>query len=205
MSNATFDKVYFFYDIIEKYILKDYQRASELINRHLTSIKNEKIADIGGGTGIIAELLVKKGNEVTIIDPSIGLLSKVRNPSIPLIRGDGCSMPIKDGVFDTALLINTLHHIKKREKKRVLSETLRILRCGGKLFVIDLSLPDAPVKKIFAKLDGICSGGKTHYFSPSQLNSELTLIGFNKIKIFSSMKKEKTKEQKWVYASLAIK
>ncbi len=205
MSNATFDKAYFFYDIIEKYISKDYQRASEIIDRYLTSIKNEKIIDIGGGTGTITELLVKKGNEATIIDPSIGLLSKVRNPSIPLIRGDGCSMPLKDGVFDTALLINTLHHIKKERKKLVLSETLRILKCGGKLFIIDLSLSDTLCKKIFAKLDEICSGGKTHYFSPDQLKSELKLIGFNKIKIFSSMKLEKTKERDWIYAAQAIK
>ena len=176
-----------------------------MINKYLDLKENKKIVDIGGGTGVITDLLVKKGNKATIVDPSVKLLSKVKNPSILLIRGDGCSVPIMDGFFDIAILINTLHHIKKIEQKRVLLETLRILKYGGKLFIMDVRPPDILVKKIFAIFDKICSGGEICYLSPSQLNSELKLIGFKKIKMFFPMQEKNPKEQKWIYAALAIK
>ena len=58
MSRHSFDTVYFCYNFIEKYLLRDYQEALRLIRHQLNLKKNQNVVDVGGGTGFIAKSII---------------------------------------------------------------------------------------------------------------------------------------------------
>ena len=96
-----------------------------------------RVADIGGGTGIVADKLAKQGHLVTIIDPCSQMtqLAKKRNQEIRIINE---GMPyILDESFDVILIRDCLHHIKKQEE--TLEACLQMLAEGGIIVVSDFS------------------------------------------------------------------
>ncbi len=205
MKYSTFDRGAFFYDFVVKYILKDHQRSMELIKKYLTYNKNHKVIDIGGGTGIISKTMVKKIDMISILDPSTNLLSNVNCPEISLILGSGTIMPIKDNIYDIALLINTLHHINKKDHEKILKESFRILNTMGKLFIIDLAKPDNLLKRLFSRIDQFTSRGKIFFKNPIELKNILEKVGFNKIDIIQPMINSSKKKQDWRYVIIATK
>jgi ubiquinone/menaquinone biosynthesis C-methylase UbiE len=205
MKYSTFDRGAFLYDFVVKYILKDYQRSIELIKKYLTYNKSDKVIDIGGGTGIISKTMLKKIDMISILDPSATLLSNVNNPEISLILGSGTIMPIKDDIYDIALLIHTLHHINEKQHEKILKESFRILNRSGRLFIIDLARPDNLLKKLFSRIDQFTSRGKTYFKNPIELKNILERIGFNKIDIFQPMINRSKKKQDWRYVIIATK
>jgi ubiquinone/menaquinone biosynthesis C-methylase UbiE len=195
MGYSAYNTTYYFYNFVELFILKDYQRTVQLINEYLPFENDEKVVDIGGGTGTISNFVEKMGNQVAIVDPSQGLLSSVKNSNIILLRSTGSDIPLKNNVFDTALLINTLHHIDKKFHENVFLECFRILKKNGRLFIIDLKKPSKFSRMLFAKCDQIFSGGMTFYYDPDDLNVFLKKVGFNNIDVFSNLNKSTTKER----------
>ena len=191
-----------FYNIVSEYITKDKKVSLDLIDRYLTINKNHSVLDVGGGTGIIAKKVSKKAGFTTIIDPSISLLSKVKDENIELIKGSGTDMPIKDNKFDFVLVLNTIHHIDKGEHKQLFSEIYRVLKKNGKILVLDLSKPINFFCKIFANIDRFTSGGEIFYRNPSEIKEILKDSNFNDIidlKINSFFQGEKG----WRYAMTA--
>lgn len=128
MSEHSFRRVYFLYNFIEKYIFREYLHELKIINDNLDLKKNHNVVDIGGGTDYVARSIIDKLNSVMIIDFSKKMLMQLKNPEIKAIQGNASSLPIKNGIFDIALLINVLHHIKKTEQNNVLTEAYRILK-----------------------------------------------------------------------------
>ena len=82
MATMSFDKVSFFYDFIEKYILKDYQGSLDLFNKYLTLDKSYKVIDVGGGTGFFTKAIIDKIDDAVVVYPSHKMLLKVKNPKI---------------------------------------------------------------------------------------------------------------------------
>lgn len=82
--------------------------------------KEDKIIDIGSGTGNVCEFLVKEQFQVIPLD--VKNLSFVK--SVKPVIYDGERMPFKDNSFDIALLLTVLHHTPCPEK--VIEEAKRI-------------------------------------------------------------------------------
>ena len=60
MATMSFDKVSFLYDFVENHIFKDYPGSLDIIDAYLPLDKDDKIIDIGGGTGFISKAIFKK-------------------------------------------------------------------------------------------------------------------------------------------------
>jgi len=172
--------VRFFYDLIEKYVLGDYKAALKLINKHLNLDKSQKIVDIGGGTGVIANSIFEKVSSVTVLDYSKQMLKKMKNPMINTVQVNSSYIPVKDGVYDVALLINVLHHIDKSEQTSTLLESYRILKNNGEIFILDLFFPPTFSNRVFNKFEEIAVG-KTYHISHKQVLSILEKIGFKDV------------------------
>ncbi len=202
MSKATFDRIAKIYNIIEKYIFKEYETLREIIEQNIVLKDNSKILDIGGGTGLNTDLIVKYGHDVTLIDFSRNMLLEADKLKFKLILGDGTCLPIKNNIYDSILMINTLHHIDKNLQQKSIDESFRILKSDGVMYVIEVFPPEFNGDKslktplfrfmnfllfkklilIILKIDTFVHN-QTFYNEPTTIKSMFKKSGFKNIKI----------------------
>jgi ubiquinone/menaquinone biosynthesis C-methylase UbiE len=112
--------------------------------------------DLGCGTGIftlpMAKLVGDKGR-VYAVDDSAEMLERVRAknppPNVRLLLADMVSNGIESQIADLCLLSSVLHEVEQPGK--LMAETFRLLKPGGKVVVMDwkkesASPPGPPVK-----------------------------------------------------------
>jgi ubiquinone/menaquinone biosynthesis C-methylase UbiE len=200
MTRASFDKTAVLYDFVEKHIWEDYSSACFLLSEYLTLQPEEKIIDVGGGTGLIAKLLRSKtqNDDIMVIDLSRGMLEKVKDPTLTVIQGDVTAYPLKDETFTLAILINTLHHIYEEKQQVALREVFRILKKQGRLFIIEIRHPDTFFSNLFVNVEKLLVG-KTHHLTPDTMQTAVQDAGFHEIKIFFP------KKYPYRYVTTAIK
>ena len=120
---------------------------SEVNKTNKMDLKGKKLLEIGAGVGTF---LITARNEYDIdafgIEPSedefspfnevsCALLVEHKLPKDIVIRGNAESLPFNDETFDLVYSTNVLEHVK--DPKKVLEESVRVLKSGGFLqFVI---------------------------------------------------------------------
>lgn len=97
------------------------------------------VADVGTGTGFMAEGALVAGAHVIAIDSSEGMLAQVRErfdqQAFEARAGDLDSLPLADGEVDTVLANMVLHHAP--DPQRAIREMARPLKPGGRLVITD--------------------------------------------------------------------
>jgi len=196
MTRTSFDKTAMLYNFVEKHIWEDYSSACDIINEYLTLEPEEKIIDVGGGTGLIAKVLrsKKQNDDIMVIDLSHSMLQKVKDPTLSVAQGDVTAFPLKDETFTLAILVNTLHHIYETKQQVALQEVFRILKKQGKIFVIEIW----HLSNLFIKIEKIFVG-KTHHLTPDKMQLAIQDAGFHEIKVFFP------KKYPYRYVTIAIK
>ncbi|APE29124.1 ArsR/SmtB family transcription factor [Aurantiacibacter gangjinensis] len=102
-----------------------------------------RLADIGTGTGRIAELLVKHTDHLVGVDKSPDMLRLARarlqhvEESIELVQGDFSALPFPAASFDTVVFHQVLHFAA--DLAAPLAEAARICRPGGRIVIADLA------------------------------------------------------------------
>lgn len=99
------------------------------------------VGDLGAGTGALCARLAPFAERVVGVDRSQEMLqaAEVRLGSIAnveLRHGELESLPIQNGELDLAILALVLHYVV--DPPRVLAETARVLKPGGKLLLLDM-------------------------------------------------------------------
>ena len=99
------------------------------------------VADLGCGTGELALALSPHVTHVHGIDASPAMLAAARArtaqlSNVSVTEGTLESLPLPDASVDTAILLLVLHHVADPE--RVLRETRRVLKDGGRLLIADM-------------------------------------------------------------------
>lgn len=141
------------------------------------------VADIGCGTGNVAELLSPVVEHVIAIDQSEPMLSAAQErlggaTNVSFTRASVEGLPIEQGSVDAAVCMLVLHHID--DPSRAVSEVRRVLRPdrgGGVLALVDMLAHDREDYKRtmghkhlgFSRetIEGVClrAGFKSVYFS----------------------------------------
>lgn len=95
---------------------------------------HERLLDIGGGTGIIAEAVQAHlpARRVTSIDVEDRFVPGL---SIETMTYDGQKLPFADSSFDAATINNVLHHVPVPGRKGLIAEIRRVVR--GPLYIKD--------------------------------------------------------------------
>ena len=75
------------------------QKHSELLKLGQFK-KNDKVLDLGGGTGRIAKLLKPFAGEVIVLDPSLEMLKQCRDPAIKCQLGTAEAISYPENYFD---------------------------------------------------------------------------------------------------------
>ena len=103
------------------------------------------VADLGCGTGQMAESLAPFVRRVIGVDDSAAMLSAARKRlagvgNVDLRNGRLESLPIEDGSVDAALLFLVMHYVP--EPELAIAEAARILVPGGRLLIVDMMTHD---------------------------------------------------------------
>ena len=101
------------------------------------------VADIGCGDGYLTLEMARWARTVVGIDRSKAVLERAealavrrRVTNVEWMKGDLSRLPLGDASVDVALLSQALHHATDLEE--AVAETVRILRPGGRLLILDL-------------------------------------------------------------------
>jgi ubiquinone/menaquinone biosynthesis C-methylase UbiE len=131
------------------------ERAGELrarLDRLVVLTGDERVLDVGTGTGAVALALAPLVREVIGLDDSEERLALARDgapDNATFVAGDASSLPFELGAFDLVTCARTLHHVRRPEV--VIAELVRVTRLGGRLLVVDQLAPVEPLEA--AELD----------------------------------------------------
>ena len=131
----------------------------------------ERLLDLGGGTGRIAQHLDKA--RVVLCDPSAGMAREARRKGLSTCRGRAEALPFGEDVFDALLVVDAFHHFQ--EHQRAIEEMLRVLRPGGRIVIEE---PDIrrPAVKLIALGERILGMG-SRFFRPEELRTMVEAAG----------------------------
>lgn len=111
---------------------------------------NLSVLDVACGTGDFSIAIAKAvpGAQVTGADIAEGMLSVMKEKvakegldgTISMKVADGESLPFEDASFDCVTIAFGIRNFESRENG--LREMLRVLRPGGKLVILELSMPE---------------------------------------------------------------
>jgi len=141
----------------------------------------QKILDIACGTGDFSIAIAAKSHQATVItglDLSDGMLDvmarKVKEAGLEdkifAEQGNSEMMRFASGSFDCVTIAFGIRNFENREK--ALKEILRVLKIGGRLVILELSVPSDPIArwaynlyftKILPLVGGKISGNKAAY------------------------------------------
>lgn len=133
-----FDTIAPDWEDIRSDILGDFDAASAVLP-YLD--KEERVADLGCGTGELLSHLEKQGYSCIGVDRSPGMLDLARerigSGSADLRIGEIEHLPMREGETDAAVINMVLHHLN--DPKAALEEAARVIRSGGSLVIVDLA------------------------------------------------------------------
>lgn len=136
------------------------------------------VADLGCGTGTVAEALAPFVRKVTGVDASPAMLELAENrlsrfDNVELLPGDLESLPLDKETIDAATMILVLHYLEQPET--AIREAARCLRPDGKLLIVDM----LPHNRTEYQLE---RGHVWLGFSEENMNEYLAASGFGRVR-----------------------
>lgn len=177
-------------------------RTQELLRRFLPPAP-ARVLDVGGGTGIHAEWLVKDGYDVTLVDP-VPRHVETAAAVCPAVVGDARGLTQPTDSFDVVQLLGPLYHLPDpADRHKALSEAIRVARPGGlvaaaainryaSLFEhvtyahLHTSRIHDSVSKILetAVYDGVRGFTLSYFHRAEELAAEMTASGLMDVRVF---------------------
>ncbi len=177
-SEEYFDRV-----ASQKLVIPEPELCYGIVSERLASAGGGRLADIGCGTGGMLRRILEDHPDVfelhglDLSGESLKRAEECCGGKAGLTRGDAEHLPYGDGSFDLLLCMHSFHHYP--HPLRSLKEMRRVLRPGGRLFLVE---NDYPVKKrIRINLRLLKRGfpdGDIHMYSRTELRLAAVLAGF---------------------------
>ena len=150
----------FFYDLIELFFSNPETNPRHGLARQIPN-NDLHILDVCFGTGNSTLLVAKNNskNRITGVDLSADMLQvanrKIRKQGLSnviTLRMDALNMDFEDESFDIATSSFGLHEMEYPVMENILKEMNRVLKKGGKLYLVDYQLQDTAVKRFFFRV-----------------------------------------------------
>lgn len=173
-NNRIFSKRARYYDLFRGQMRGTINRLLHVVEFK----KNDRVLDIGGGTGAVGRGIKSYVHEIVVLDCADGMveLCKKRDGGVTCIMGYADALPFANESFDKILLIDSFHHFGDSQQKAV-SEIYRVLRTGGEVVLEEFNPRTAFGWTIYL-LEKISRFGSIFY-TPSELSKLWTSYGFD--------------------------
>ena len=143
----------------------------------ILNLKSEdKLLEVGGGTGRFAKYFTPYFNEIWLLDPSIQMLNQARKkyPSMKISEGYANDMPFQDNHFDAVLIHDSLHHWQNQIES--LHEINRVIKQSGRLIICEIH-PQHRLGYFITKMEKLFMM-KSKFYTPIELKIMITKAGF---------------------------
>ncbi len=180
-NSRMFNRIAHRYDLLNRLLSgrRDIYWRKKLVSA-LPNKKQLKLLDVATGTGDVMLATAKRYPALTAvgIDPASSMLSqgveKIKRAGLSdrltMIEGSAVALPFNDNSFDAITISFGIRNID--DVPKALSEMTRVVRPGGKVLVLEFSLPtNLLLKKIYLWyfrnmlpwLGGVISGDRSAY------------------------------------------
>ncbi len=138
------------YDEINPFVWNEEMRAEAL--ELFDPSEDDRVLDVGCGTGFATEGLLEHTERVHALDQSIHQLEQAyaklgKNGPVRFYRGDAERLPFRDDTFDAVWSSGSIEYWPN--PVQTLREFRRVVEPGGNVLVVG---PDAPKSTVFGKL-----------------------------------------------------
>jgi ubiquinone/menaquinone biosynthesis C-methylase UbiE len=138
------------YDRINPFVWNEEMREEAI--EWLDPAPDDRVLDVGCGTGFATEGLLERTTDVHGLDQSAHQLGKAygkfgRRGPVRFYRGDAERLPFADGAFDAVWSSGSIEYWP--DPVATLAEFRRVVEPGGPVLVVG---PDAPKATVFEKL-----------------------------------------------------
>lgn len=144
----------------------------------------KSLLDVGCGTGKLVEFFRKKGFTAYGCDTADEAVAMAReiNGQNAIKKTSATRLPFRKQTFDMVTAISVIEHLSKKEARTFLTETSRILKPHGFVFLITPNY-SSPFRYLFGKR-WFAYKDPTHinFFTPKSIKLMLTNCGFKNIK-----------------------
>ena len=187
LSHSKKQSFELFNDIAERYDFINsvlsvglHGRWRRLIRETLPAGKNLNVLDLATGTADVAIELVKSPDVAAVVgyDMSVGMVEKGRtklkkkglSDQIELLVGDAQNLPWPEHSYDAVTISFGIRNIP--DFRRCIAESYRVLKPGGRMIVLEFSLPERRVvraghllylRKVLPKIGKFLSGNAVAY------------------------------------------
>jgi ubiquinone/menaquinone biosynthesis C-methylase UbiE len=125
--------------LTRKYAQVEFLTSMKYIHDYLKNNGNEKILDVGAGTGRYSVQLANEGYDVTAIElvkHNLGIL-KSKGSTVKAMQGTALDLSrFSENTFDMTLIFGPMYHLYKFEDKvKALQEAKRVTKVGGVILV----------------------------------------------------------------------
>ncbi|TQV81647.1 class I SAM-dependent methyltransferase [Denitrobaculum tricleocarpae] len=121
--------------------MKHAPRKHTAVMRGTLPLKEQRVLDVGCGSGGLVRFMTREGARVTGLDTSEKQLARARDADgagdEDYISGVAEDLPFEAGIFDAVVFFNSLHHVPVEHQATALREALRVLRSGGEIYVLE--------------------------------------------------------------------
>ncbi len=130
------------------------------------------VVDLASGTGDLCHDLERAGLHAVAVDLSLGMLAHATH-AFPRVQGDGLALPFAAGSLDGAVCGFALRNFVALPP--MLAELARVLRPGGRIALLDVSVPANPVLRaghgvyfgrVVPLIGGLLSDGAAYRYLP---------------------------------------
>ena len=139
----------------------------------VAAVHPEDLLDLATGSGDLMQTLTSACPNTAIIgaDFSVPMMREAQHRKLlPLVAADGMNLPFADASFDAVTVAFGLRNMASWPQ--ALQEMARVLRPGGRLFILDFSIPSIPgirplylfyLKRVMPRIAGWITGQREAY------------------------------------------